>query len=94
MKIKTFGLLAGHSGIGSADQNVTTKGNQFCGLSLLVYGLTQPVGIRFACFLPPRVVSGNTFVGLPPLADAPCGASLQGAAGTYFGLQPIESLCQ
>lgn len=82
------------TGIISFDQNETIKNNQFNGLPIIpVYDFTQTTGIEFSCYAP-VAIGGNTFVGLTrALQDVPSGISLQGTAGTYFGVQTIETIC-
>ena len=83
------------TGILAIDQNETIKNNQIYGSPFLpVLNSTQTVGISLDCVSPPAAISGNTFVGLAQaLQDVPSGVSLQGTAGTYFGVQTIETIC-
>ena len=97
--LTTSAMISGNSlfdliGIEVFDQNETIKNNQISGSPVIpVIDFTQTTGISFNCY-PPVAISGNSFVGLTQaLQRVPSGLSLQGTAGTYFGVQTIETIC-
>ena len=84
-------ILIGSNGIILEDPNATIKGNQ------LLPGSSIPgsVGIDFRCASTPVAMGGNTFLGTTvALNNVPAGTSLQGTAGSYSGVQTVESVCQ
>ena len=68
------------------DPNVTIKNTQF-------YGVTTSTAINFECNLP-AAISGNDFVGASlALSKVASGTPLTSTAGSYFGVQTIETAC-